>query len=58
MSRAFMKESDTLGRCRERREECLYADADGECRLEKCRKEEVTEQRPKVSRVMILGPDE
>ena len=57
MSRAFMKENDGLGRCRIRREECLYADEDGICRLEKCRKEEdEASKRPKVTNVRIERP--
>ena len=57
MSRAFMKEVDNLGFCKKKNVECLYADADGVCKVTECKKAE-PERPNRVSHIRIVRPGE
>ena len=55
MSRAFVKEDDGLSFCFRKKQECMYADKNGECYFDECRKEEET-PRKKVTSLRIEKP--
>ncbi|MBQ6546292.1 MAG: hypothetical protein IJL72_11210 [Lachnospiraceae bacterium] len=55
MSRAFVKEDDGLSFCFRKKQECMYADKNGECYFDECRKAEEA-PRKKVTGLRIERP--